>query len=306
MALSLTLSSLSSRAIRIASTDVSGIRRIATNAITTSQQNNESPLVSIYDGLNRFGNSLMQFTIRALTGSLNFSISAIWSWIVSAALQVTNFNWNITDTQLDDEVKQAEIAVAGARGALRGATIGYAICGFIPVATIAVFNEAMALYALKELGEEAAEEIGSLAATYIQLVLQQNAKKNFANLYKSYRHILRPAAIGVANLLVRLGVLTQDSVDKADKNRKQPWSFHSALEDSIESIPNLAQREETEQFWEELGEACIEAGYIVAGGIDSYLAQQHIANAGILGSERIVEIQPIRSANTSGSTPATP
>lgn len=292
MALSLTLSSLASRATRTASAGTTGIRRIATNAITSSQQNNESPLVSIYDGLNRFGECLMKLAIRSITSIFAFSFYRLWGWVVSGALQIVNFNWNITDRQLDEQIEQAEIALRGARGALRGATLGYAICGFIPTATIAVFNEAMALYALKELGEEAAEEIGALAANYINLQLQKNAKQNFANLYKNYRSILRPAAVATANLLVQFGVLSQDTVDKAVTERKKPWSFHSLLEDSIESVPNLGDRQELEEFWENLEESCIEAGYIVAGSIDAYLAQQQVSNSSLLGNTRTVMLSP--------------
>lgn len=292
MPLTIALSSLASRTARTAATGGVGIRRIAVNATKTFDD--DDGLSSVWDGLARFGGSLLRGVANVFSGIASFSWTKVWSLIVSGGLFIINFNWNITDQQLSDQIKQAETALAGARGALAGATLGYAICGIIPTATLAVFNEAMALYALKELGEEAAEEIAGLAANLIRLQLQQMLKQGFAALYKNLRHILRPAALGVAQLLVNAGILTQDSVNKANKNRKEPWSFASALEDSIESIKDPAQQAYAEEFWEELGEACIEAGYIVAGSIDAYLAQQKISNESILGTERTVEIQTSR------------
>jgi len=48
---------------------------------------------------------------------------------------------------------------------------------------------------------------------------------------------------------------------------------------------------------EEGSEACIEAGYAVAGGIDAWLAQQAMQQSSLLGSDRTVEITPDRSAS---------
>jgi hypothetical protein len=52
----------------------------------------------------------------------------------------------------------------------------------------------------------------------------------------------------------------------------------------------------TEEALEEGSEACIEAGFAVAGGIDAWLAQQAMQRNSLLGSDRTVEITPDRSA----------
>jgi hypothetical protein len=303
MALTLTLSSLSSRTTRLASTAGAGVRRLAINA-TTTQEDDGGLITNIYNAINRFGGSLMANTLNAFKGIFSFSWSAVWGLVVSATLYIFNFNWNATDAELDAQIKQAEIGIAAATGSLAGRSLGYAVCGLIPTAAIAVFNEAMALHVLRELGEEAAEEIAESFAVLLRLQFQQQVRKGFTALFKNYRTLLRGAATGFANLLVTAGILTQESVDKANKKRNEPWTLAGALEDSIESIKDPIEQAYAEEFYEEFADACIESGYIVAGSIDSYFAQQKIANDSFFGSERIIEIQPIRTEDNTPETVA--
>lgn len=302
MALTLSLTSLNSRIARTASAGSSGIRRIAVNA-TTAPTDDDNPLTSIYNGIEKFGQSLMRGTLNAIGAGFSFSWSKLWGTAVSTGLFLINFNWNITDKEIDEQIRQAELGVAAAKGALAGQSLGFAVCGFIPTATIAVFNEPLALYMLKELGEEAAEEISASLANLVRLQLRQQVRRGFFALFKNYRTLLRGAAIDFANILVSAGVLTQDSVDKANKNRNEPWSFSGALEDSIESIKDPMQQVYAEEFWDEFQEACIEAGFIVAGAADSFFAQQKLAGEALLGGrETTVEIDFDRSTDL---TPAT-
>jgi hypothetical protein len=76
----------------------------------------------------------------------------------------------------------------------------------------------------------------------------------------------------------------------------ESWTIAKAVEKKVESIPNIFWRNFTEQLLEEGSEACIEAGYALAGGIDAWLAQQARQNVSLLGSDRTVEIIPDRSA----------
>jgi hypothetical protein len=76
----------------------------------------------------------------------------------------------------------------------------------------------------------------------------------------------------------------------------ESWTIAKAVEKKIESIPNVFWRNFTEEGLEEGSQACIEAGFAVAGGIDAWLAQQAMQRNSLLGSDRTVEITPDRSA----------
>lgn len=301
MPLTIALSSLKSRAVRqaIVGNAVGSMRELALSATYDKSDSNTNIITSVYNGLERFGKSLMQTTLGALRGVFSFSITNVVNWCVRSYFFVMNFNWNSTDAQLDQQIRQAEIGLAAARGGLAGKSLGFAICGLIPTVTIATFNEPMALYILKELGEEAAEEIAQSLAALINLQMQQWARMTFINLFKNYRSILRPAALGVAQILVNAGILSQDSVNKANQKKNEPWTFAGAMDDTIESIKDPIEQAYAEEFWEEFQESCIEAGYIVAGQADAFIAQQRMTaqtiNSMINGSEKIIEIDLDRS-----------
>jgi hypothetical protein len=302
MSLSINLASLSSRINRVAITGNTGIRRLATNAsrAITDAQTNEPK--TFWDGLQRFGASLIG-AIRWQPPWLKFSVAGLFSFFNSAVQFLIHFNWNSTDQQLDDEIKQLEIAVASARGALRGTVAGYLVCGVVPAATLAVFNEPLALYALERLGEEAADEIVGNMSALLQATSRKNAKQTFNNIYKNFRGVLRPAALGFANILKGLGILDQASIDKANQQRDQPWSFNSALEDTIDNVKDPLQHAELEEFWDEFGDACIEAGYIVANSIDAYFLQQKVQENAAEEKEHTIIMSPSGAIQTINVTP---
>ncbi len=296
MVLTLALAALRSRTVR--SAVVSGAtRRIATRSVATTTS--PTGIVSrITRGLARFGGGLLRGlgSIFGGLGELNFT--NIWSKCVSAYQFIYNFNWNITDKELDAQIEQGKVAIAGALGGTLGATLGYAICGGVPATAIAVFNPALAMHVLEDLGEAALDEVAGHVANLVRLTCTQLARMGFTAIYKNMRSILRPAALGVANFLVSKGVLSQASVDAANKKKGEPWSFASALEQTIDDTKDPLKQNFLEEFYEELGEACVEAGYVVAGSLDSFFASASLASAATLGSTRTVAVTFSGSSTT--------
>lgn len=302
MPLGISLSTLSSRITRSTSTGGTGIRRIVTDATSAIRRTQTDEPTNFWDGLKRFGASILT-SVTWQPPWLKFSFSGLFSGFVNATRQLLNFNFNATDAQLDEQIKQMEIAIASARGAARGTFAGYLLCGIAPTAALAVFNEPLALYTLERVGEEAAEEIAASVSNLIQLTLQKTVRSAFINIFKNYRNILRPAAIGFARILQGAGILDQEAVDKANKKRNEPWSISTALEETIDRIPNPIQRAETEEFWDEFGEACIEAGYIVAGSLDSYFLQQNVQENASRGEDHVIIMSPSGPISGAAATP---
>lgn len=277
MTLALKLATLGSRLVRTAITG-SGTRRLAARRVATSPTGGGA-----LSGLKRFGNSLLKGIGDFFKGLGEINFAAIWSKCVSAYKFIYNFNWNITDKTLDAQIEQGKIAIAGALGGTFGSALGYAICGGVPTAALAVLNPSLALHVLDDLGEAALDEVAGHVANLINLTLQQTARMGFAHIYKNMRSVLRPAALGVAQFLVDKGVLSQASVDAANKKKGEPWSFASALDQTVDDIKDPLKQNFLEDFYEELGEACIEAGYVVAGSLDSLYS-------GGIGTTRTVTI----------------
>ena len=118
------------------------------------------------------------------------------------------------------------------------------------------------------------------------------AQATFLWLYKDVRRALKdPNNIFGQGLRAVLGSKTIDNWGTGES-----WTIAKAVEKKIESIPSAFWRNFTEQMLEEGSEACIEAGFAVASGIDAWLAQQAMQNVSVLGSDRTVEVTPDRSA----------
>lgn len=290
MAISVTLKGLASRAARAAIAGHTGVRSFQTSANADIERTDGN----WWDGIVRFGKFLCSGLITRIGYFFQISASAIWSWIWNTTVFLLNFNINATDKELDDQIKQGEIAIASARGSLKGAAVGWLVCGILPTATIAVFNEALAVHTLARVGEEAAEELAGLTANLISLQFQQTQRKFITETFKNHRALFRKGAIGFANLMVKAGMIDQESVDKANKERNKPWSIAGTISDTADRIKDPVIKAEYEEFWDEFSDACMEAGYVVAGAVDSYFAQQKVIDYTLNGDETIVEILPAR------------
>lgn len=270
MALKIQLAQLGSRLIRSASIP-GGIRKIGSG----NQQQEEGGLISwVFNSLTKFVSALTGKIWQILVGGVRVSWTAIWGAIVSATQFIYNFNFNITEEEIEQQLQSSLIALAGTAGGTLGNAFGWLACGVLPGAAIFAFNEPLGLYVLENVGEEALDELAANLANLIQLSFSSAAR----------------AAAYYLFLKIRKAYYGDKPISK------KPWSIALAVEEKIESIDNLALRQFVEEFLEESGEACIEAGYAVAGSVDAWLAQQKMAQQSMLGTNRTVEIEFNRQA----------
>ncbi|WP_293355932.1 MULTISPECIES: hypothetical protein [unclassified Microcoleus] len=281
----LVLRDLASRKMRESSTGGNIIRTWSASATTTSQD--KGLLESIWDGATRF----VGFLVSGVVQLISFSWTKLWSWIVGGTQFIANFNWNISDEAIDKQIQGLWDAFGGVLGGAVGRAIGWIGCGLVPAAAIMTFNEALATHLLKEVGEQALDELLDAAGEVIQAGFRMGVQSSFLWLYKNVRGALKNPAnpLGIA----LRGLFGSEKIDKWGTG--ESWTIAGAIENSIESIPNTFLRNFVEEGFEEGTEACIEAGYAVAGGIDAWLAMQKVANNSVLGTDRTIEITPDRS-----------
>lgn len=285
MSLALVKSALESRTIRksIVST---GVRVLKTNVAQDSKDKQGNILSSILN----WGGRLVGFIFSSLGSALSWSASAIWGLIVSTAQFIWHFNWNATDEQLNQQIQNTWNTTAGLVGGLLGQTLGWLACGVLPGAVTFCFNEVAGAYILKQVGEEMAEELAASAANVVRQAFRATAETLLVWSYKNVRKLIRSNSKWIGKVL---GKNYEKAIEAWGQKGSKPWSFAQATEDAIERIPNEALRNFTEEALEEFFESCVEAGYVVANSIDSYLAAKKI-EADPLGKRRIVEITPNR------------
>lgn len=265
------------------------------SGLQDSEPDSAGLVQKLWNGFLRFGGSLLTKVWESLSVALSFSFTLLWSVIVSVSQFVWNFNWNVTEAENNQQIQSLFNSLAGSAGTTLGNAVGWLACGAIPGMVIASFNEPLGLYVLKNVGEEAAEEIAANLANLIRQVAIQGSQVLLSWMYTQVRKFWRKEDSVIRQQMIASGKLKKEDIDKAIADRNKPWSFASASEEAIEAIPNETLRTFVENFFEEAADACIEAGYVVAGAVDSYMASAKVANQGLLGPERTVEILLDRS-----------
>jgi len=288
MAINLDLENLGSRLARKA-IGSNGVRRFAANGLQQKRDDQENIVQKVWNGFSRFGGFLVSKVISTLVSGVSFTLSLIWSTIVSLAQFIFTFNWNASDQDLDRQISSGINSLGGMLGGTLGSAMGWLACGVLPGTVIFAFNEPMGAYVLKEVGEEALEELAGNVANLVRMTFITGAKATVTWLYKNIRRIWREPDSNFVKRLKSQGMNTQQ-IQKQLAERNKPWSLAMKLEETVEAIPNEFLRNFVEEFLEESAEACIEAGYVVANSVDSFIAQQKLANDGMLGEEKTVEI----------------
>lgn len=219
-----------------------------------------------------------------------FSLSNLWTMFTQSAIQLYYFNWNEPDDSLDRQAKNQWTAVGGILGGTAGQAIGFFACGIVPGSSLMAFDERLAMHVLREVGEEAYEEISFQFALVLRLSLRNLARQSANWLYKGARRWLKDPNNPFARAL--FGSRTAEVQQKWGAVDAQPWSFATAVEERVEKIPSFFWQNFTEELIEEAIDSCIEAGYVLTSSIEGYLASEKAAKALAEARQKVVEIQP--------------
>ncbi|MEG3437293.1 hypothetical protein V0288_09195 [Pannus brasiliensis CCIBt3594] len=251
-------------------------------------------LGSLGGGLAKFGGWLL-----AGLGFIGFSFSALMSFMQGGIGFLFNFNWNITDKEIDSILKGMRLALVGQLGETIGNSIGFLICGILPGVVLAKFNKALAAYVLKEVSEEAFDELMGNLRVLLRQTVYTLAAHAFYSLYKNTRNFIKDFFKNPNSPQSQFGRrLFGDSFNDAIKSwgaeGSKPWSFNIWIQNKIESIEDDYAQEFWENAWEGFVEGCSEAGFVLAQSLDNWFAQQRLQNNQVLGEDTALEIIPNR------------
>lgn len=289
MSITLAISSFKSRVIRKASTG-GKVRKFLPGAGAVSKKEPQGFLATLWDGFAKFSVSLLKEVWKQLSGFISWSATAIMGAIVAAKEFIFNFNWNPSDADLDAAIANSFNALPGITGSLLGKATGYLLCGALPGAVIFSFNEAMGVYVLKELGEEALDELAGELANLIRATFGAIGQSAFAFAHKQVRTLWREPDDKFRKRLEASG-LKKKFVDEALAERNKPFIIRQKLDKKVESIQSKPLKDFIENFLDEFDSSCVEAGYVIAGGIDAFIAGQAAAKDVIQGKSQNVEVE---------------
>ncbi|MEH2195680.1 MAG: hypothetical protein V7K98_23980 [Nostoc sp.] len=240
--------------------------------------------------------SLTGFLFGKVSQYFKFSWTGFWSWFTATRQFIWNFNWNQTDEQLNASIQAQWRAVITQLGGTLGNAFGYLVCGILPGAIITVFNEPLGAVVLAKVGEEALEELLQNLSSLFNSALRLGTQILITETFKNVRKIIKSNSSLVKKLL---GTKAEAAIKAWGEKDSKPWSFASANEEFLDKTfgEDTIWRDAAEEFQEEFDEACVEAGYVVANAVDTFLSASMIQQerTPLLGHERYVEITPNRN-----------
>lgn len=231
--------------------------------------------------------------ILAQIPQMFFSLTNLWTMFTSAAINLYYFDWNAPDSRLDAQAKQSWQVFGSLLGGTAGQALGYFACGIVPGSSLMAFDERLAMHVLREVGQEAFEELSYQFSYALQLTMRNLARQSAHWLYKGARRWLKEPGNPFARAL--FGSRTEQVQQQWGAENAQSWSFAMEVEEQVERIPSQFWQNFTEEMIEEFIDSCIEAGYVVAQSIEGYYAERKAAEALQAANHKIVEITPNKS-----------
>lgn len=188
---------------------------------------------------------------------------------VGGIQRVWNFNWQVTDKQIQEQQKSLIDGQGGIWGEALGSMLG-TVCGF-SLGRVAYANQAklvrfnpdmiakldeLRINDFDEDSELWEEAIGNLKAAISSTT---RTAINIAGLeaYSNIRKIIKAGARGVnlVSIFPGIGKMVEDWGNEGQK----PWSFASAQEEWVESLPDGFVKNFTEEFLEAFQDMCSES-----------------------------------------------
>lgn len=202
----------------------------------------------------------------------DFSISNIWDFIVEGYFELKNFNWNQTDKELEEAVKQTEVAIQGARGALDGTAIVWGL-GVAITAGVAIKWPVIAADMALEVADEGSSEIAARIGSLMQTI---------------FRSQVNSAFIGALLTARRLELFGQKSI-YAFQNKK-PWTIADEIDNRIDKIKDPGDRAYWRSWIDAVEDSIIDMGYVMAFSLDDHFQNQQYADLPPPDSERAIRL----------------
>ncbi|NER78963.1 MAG: hypothetical protein F6K42_05170 [Leptolyngbya sp. SIO1D8] len=276
----ITASSLLSRTVR-ENVLRGGKRTLSTGLSFTETDDGQGGIIGFLSDI--FGGSISWLTANALKlvrwGLSKINFAGVFQWLVNTAGRIAIFDWNKTDQEIAQLMRQNNLSIIARWGALvgnglgwlSGAAIGYGISLTLPVIGGATLARTIAA----TVGREALEELSALTLNATTDTIATGLSNTFLGGYLNLRKYLKSRPIGELKTL--FGDETGEWIRYHWGNDGEPdISFANQLEESIESIESDGWRTFIENATEEFIDGFIESGFVVAMELDAAYQQQRM------------------------------
>lgn len=258
---------LTSRIVR-ATVVSGGARKIKANPFTSK---------GVKGFFGQLAGGLLQ-VVSGLFSGLAWTFTGLWSAIVMVSSFIMNFNWNITDKEIDDSIDQSFAVISGLLGQAAGRALGVLVCGAVPTAAVFMINPNIGKAIAPRITEQLLEQ---LAREYEAIIYQSGRmllNSGFLWLYGSVRRAFRGSDDDLKARLKKAGA-NEEKIKQELETRHKPFILSQIIQERIDNIKDEKRRAFVDQAYQEFGVACTEAGYVVAGALDAYIYQKNLVAA---------------------------
>ena len=167
--------------------------------------NSASASTGFFAFLGPAAESLVKSLFAFVSKSISWTFTALWTGIVVATSFVLNFNFNITDQEIDASIDNTFVTIAGLLGQAAGKTLGYLVCGALPTIGLMVISPEVFEAIAPQITEELLEKLSAEYATIIMQSGRLLLNAGFLWLYGSIRRAFRGSDEDLKNRLKAAG-----------------------------------------------------------------------------------------------------
>ncbi|MEA5500363.1 hypothetical protein VB834_09250 [Limnoraphis robusta Tam1] len=238
--------------------------------------------------------NLIGFLTSKIIGFLRkINFKKIWQWITQAFQTIWNFNWQATDKELNERIKQTWLAVETRMYGVLGKALGWLVCGAAPGLVTATFNLPLATLLLNKVGDEFVNEMLIDLQGFFLMVAQSTMQWLLLKGYMMIRRIIK-GSVGTMNKVWQtiLGV-SASTIKEWGEKEGENWTFSKAAQEKREKLGERMENN-LEEFTEEFSDACIEAGFVVAEGLDEWFGLDGMTKGvfDLFGEHREIKFTP--------------
>lgn len=211
--------------------------------------------------------------LKAVAAS--FSIGALIRFMIRGVQYLWNFNWNIKDSEIRKQQDGLVNSLYGLTGSVIGTSLASVLCGAAPIEiskrTGIIKINPMTLAMIRDLTEfnphsdeygEIYEEMMEAMKALVNAGTRATAQILFLESYKNIRKWIKDTSnhAGLSAIFPKLG----KTIEQWGSEGSQSWSFASATEEWIESIPDEKIKSLTEEAVESFMDTCTENAMVVS------------------------------------------
>lgn len=217
--------------------------------------------------VNKFGN----FLSRKTAGFLAWSATSIFEWGVERYFELTNFDFNATDEEINNSIGAAWKGFLGMAGRFLGTSIVWG-AGSVIVGGVAIRWPVIGSNIALEVAREGSQEI---------LASLRNAFMNLVNV--TGQSLVKYLFLGAR----KLELFGLRSIHASDN--KKPWTIAEKIDEKVEKLPPGLE-EGIRGLLEGVEDSILDFGYVLAFALDDHFETQKFSQQPPPDTERAIRL----------------